>query len=109
MLEILLRIIEKLMVAVLPERFRWRFGDGHWDLPSALAKAATDSSFDYLVVLRDGTPIRCDGVIRSRPGWLSLMEPRKPDDSQLWGCCLERNLQVRISDIMACADAPHGS
>lgn len=33
MLEILLRVIEKLMVAVLPERFRWRFGDGHWDLP----------------------------------------------------------------------------
>lgn len=92
--------------------------EGHWDLPAALAKAATDCPFHYLVVLRDGTAIHCSGVIRSRPGWLVLTEPGKPDCSMseptprsdwLWGCWLPRNLEVRISDIMACADAPHGS
>lgn len=86
------------------------------DLPHPLAKAVRDNPFCYLVVLRDGTAIECEGVKRSRRGWLFLQNPRKPDfranlgdSGGIWDCSLDRGLEVRISDIMACADAPHGS
>jgi hypothetical protein len=95
---------------------------GNFDLPEALAKAVVDRPFEYLVILRNGTVIECDGIWRTRRGWVTLDSPRKPGGPRtpgvwnppdrefaLWGCCFERDLEVRIADIMACADAPHGT
>jgi len=83
----------------------------HSNLPHPLAKAIEDPAFNYLVVLRNGTAIECEGITEGRRGWVCLLSPHKPDKDRglLWGCCFERGLEVRVSDIMACADAPHGS
>ncbi len=79
------------------------------DWPDNLCKALVDQPFEYMLVLRNGSMIRFDGASKSREGWVLLSNPRNQDDSKPWGCLLDRGLEVRVADIMAVADAPHGS
>lgn len=79
-----------------------RVSDG---LPPALEKSFLDCPFDYAVILRDGKVIEYESAEWAAHGWVRLCGVVGKID----GCNFERGLEVRLDDIMACADAPHGS
>lgn len=74
------------------------------DLPHALQKSFVDP-FDYAVILRDGKVIEYESAQETIPGWIFLSGIR----SEIAGCTFDRGLEIRVDDIVACADAPHGS
>lgn len=85
-------------------------------LPPSLCKAATDNLFDYALRLRTGEILYFEGASFNGGEYvtLSLSQMRSPDhqSSSSDGAELppfERGVDVRISDIVWCADAPHGS
>jgi hypothetical protein len=83
-------------------------------LPWPLDKALGDTPFAYLVMLRNGVVIECQGVERptgEQPIWITLVNAKiiyphiKADEPFNF----ERGMCVRIEDIVAAVDAPHGS
>lgn len=78
-------------------------------LPWPLAKALGDQGFAYLVMLRNGAIIECTGANRDEEKeWITLLDATIVHPIGLV-YNLERGLCVRISDIVAAVDAPHGS
>ncbi len=73
-------------------------------LPPSLVKATHDP-FDYALALRDGTEILfSEALIMGQFVRLTLLHAER-----LFDHIMERGVDVRISDIMWCADAPDGS
>lgn len=74
--------------------------------PPSLIKACSDQPFDYAMLLRTGQVIRFEGAeIHGAYATLTLdceTQARLPFP-------FPRGLDVRISDIVWCADAPNGS
>ena len=69
----------------------------------------TIALFPYLLVLRGGLVIRFEGASKSRNGWVTLESPQVMDSPNGLKCRFERGLEVRVSDIVAIADAPDGT
>jgi hypothetical protein len=95
---------------------RRRIEDG-W--PPALAKSLVDE-FDYWCGLRNGKGYYFVGCDDHGNGWVTLREPtfRSPNGAVVKAIGFGRGMQVRVSEIVACADvseivacadAPHGS
>lgn len=82
-------------------------------LPASLIKATFDS-FEYILGLRDGTEIYFSEA-KINGEWVHLNEwANGPDDQKFRTtaknqCPFCRGIDVRLSDIVWCADAPHGS
>lgn len=79
------------------------------DWPAALRKALDDIPFDYWLLLRSGVEILFDGAELSNEGWVTLIKPTNRDGSQYQGFSFERGLEIRVSEIIAVAEAPAGT
>ena len=68
-----------------------------------LEKAQYDS-FDYLVILQDGSRLHVSALMPLKEGWMraTLIDP-------CWGCQCPRGIDIRKDWIVAVADAPNGS
>jgi len=76
-------------------------------LPEAQLKAMMDV-FQYALMLRDGTIIEFEcAQYPSDDGWVHLDGPKIVNRG--YNASLERGIDLRISDIVWVADAPHGS
>lgn len=81
-------------------------------LPWPLNKALSDSPFEYLVMLRNGAVVVCEGAKQANDdesGWITLFNAKVIYPVIESPFNFERGLCVRIIDIVAAADAPHGS
>lgn len=81
------------------------------NLPRALVKALEDH-FDYALGLRNGQVIHFTGALLTSSTWVHLSTQDVSDSDEVMpGVDLpfERGIDVRLSDIMWVADAPHGS
>ncbi|MBI4370399.1 MAG: hypothetical protein HY547_09245 [Elusimicrobia bacterium] len=86
--------------------------------PGDLAKACIDNCFFYALELKNGWIIEFSGASPINEEWVHLdltktscgqCERLKQTDKRLSRFCFERGLDVRVSEIIWCADAPHGS
>ncbi len=88
-------------------------------VPSSLIKAAIDHPFDYALGLRSGHVIRFDGC-QFHGQWVTvtLLDPNLEDwnvSKGIMGPVLgtpytfDRGIDVRLDEIVWCADAPQGS
>lgn len=78
-------------------------------LPASLIKACYDY-FDYALSLRTGETIRfSEAKICGKWVHLTINADLDSNDSNGSGFSLDRGLDVRLSDIVWCADAPNGS
>ncbi|MCL5742485.1 MAG: hypothetical protein M1541_00965 [Acidobacteria bacterium] len=75
-------------------------------LPYALAKAIGDS-FQYALMLRDGTIIEFESATPPSTGWIMLHGPKIVNRG--YDACFDRGMEVRLEEIVWVADAPHGS
>lgn len=75
-------------------------------LPRSLAKACQDDNFEYALQLRTGQVIRFTGA--SISGEFAHLTAYGGNFPELPYPC-PRGIDVRISDIVWCADAPTGS
>jgi hypothetical protein len=76
-------------------------------LSEALLKAM-DDVFHYALMLRDGTIIEFEcAQYPSDEGWVHLDGPKIVNRG--YDACLERGIEVRLTDIVWVTDAPHGS
>jgi hypothetical protein len=82
------------------------------EMPPSLVKAL-DDPFDYMLGLRDGRIIHFyEASLCNNQKWVTLIGQDDVDgDIEMTGVELgfPRGIDVRISDIMWCADAPGGS
>jgi hypothetical protein len=77
--------------------------------PPALVKAR-DDPFDYACGLRTGAVIRFGTCEDLGHGWVRLLpEPAPADDGHDLPYPCPRGVDVRVDDIVWCADAPEGS
>jgi hypothetical protein len=79
------------------------------DWPEIICKAIADQHFEYMLILRNGLVIKFEGAAKSREGWVTLKNPQTLEGNKLLNCSFERGLEIRVSDIIAIADAPQGS
>jgi hypothetical protein len=78
--------------------------------PPSLAKATVDNPFDYVCQLRTGELIRFDGA-EPHGAFVRLRGGRGAENDGVTGLkhgC-PRGVDVRLSEIVWCADAPDGS
>jgi hypothetical protein len=79
-------------------------------LPPALIKAHWDNPFDYALKLRSGEIIRFSGCVIHQSGWVTLQfEETYGEQIKELPFSFDRGMEIRISDIVWCADAPNGS
>jgi hypothetical protein len=79
-------------------------------LPGPLDRALSDKPFSYLVVLRNGLVIEFEGASQdTEPAWITLLKPKIVHPQIDSSFNFARGISVRISDIVAAADASHGS
>jgi hypothetical protein len=84
-------------------------------LPAALRKALIDRPFDYALKLTDGQVIFFAGAVfdRANPEWIHLEMDQKSVRQMILDkpgvAAFKLGLDVRISSIVWCADAPFGS
>lgn len=84
------------------------------DLPWPLSKATFDTDFAYLVILRNSIIVECTGATRDKnDSWITLKDPTivHPTVGGSGGTPFnfERGMCVRVDEIAAAVDAPHGS
>lgn len=81
--------------------------------PPSLLKAAADKPFDYCLKLRTGEVYYFSGADLNDGGEFVTLEFSdtigKMDDARRNSRPFDRGLDVRLTDIVWCADAPHGS
>lgn len=81
-------------------------------MPPALAKAVLDP-FDYYLRTISGVEVYFESAEEVNSEWVRLLEPKRDHftQAQKSGRCQgwHRGLEVRISEIAMCADAPFGS
>lgn len=78
--------------------------------PPSLAKACCDP-FDYALQLRDGTILHFTSAY-AHGAWVNIQFGGFTDHippPEMGGFSFERGVDVRVSDIVWCADAPNGS
>jgi hypothetical protein len=80
------------------------------EFPESLLKAVGDE-FDYALGLRDGTVIRFARAAITGPAFVRLNDIRQVDyaDVARTPYSFDRGIDVRISEIAWCCDAPQGS
>ena len=85
----------------------WKCPDCSEKMPPSLIKACGDT-FAYVLKLRTGELIHFESaVIYGQFARLTIREPRRIEG--LEECPFTRGIDVRLSDIVWCADAPYGS
>lgn len=79
------------------------------DIPESLLKACVDNPFDYVLGLKDGTVIRFSGA-DIKGNWVTIERGEwGKSDALLFGYPMERGVDIRLDQIVWCADAPEGS
>ena len=91
------------------EEWEWVCGTCRAKYPASLIKSCGDM-FDYALGLRTGEVIRYQEA-RIQGEWVHLRGSEKQGNAPVEGlqfpCC--RGVDVRLADIVWCADAPEGS
>lgn len=79
-------------------------------MPPSLLKACFDRPFDYALGLRNGLIIRFGGATINGE-WISLDDIKGYSNKEelVVGYPMDRGMDVRLSEIIWCADAPEGS
>ena len=79
--------------------------------PPSLAKACTDDCFYYAMCLKNGVIIEFEGAVENGE-WIHIPGEKIRGCSSANianGLCFERGIDIRVSEILWCADAPRGS
>jgi hypothetical protein len=78
--------------------------------PHELRKAVDDQPYAYLAIFRNGWHVEFEGAtVDDDPDWVHLRGVTVGASSPLAYYTLERGISVRVSEIIAVVDAPHGS
>ena len=77
-------------------------------MPNALITACQDKPWQYALGLKDGTVIEFEGA-SVQGDWIHLERNDYHDHKTVYGYPMERGMEVRLSEIVWCANAPNGS